>query len=246
MKKHIPNLITLLNLLSGIIAMVLAVENHLVEAGFFMILGIFFDFFDGFLARLLKVQGELGKQLDSLADMVTSGLVPAVVMFQLLRNSLGNWNGDYLIPRMFFEEGYSYVPFFGFLIALASAYRLANFNIDKKQSSSFIGIPTPANALFILSLPLILNYSTNDFAIYLIQNTSFLLVITVAGSIMMNANILLFSLKFTEYSFRNNAVKYVFIVASISLLIGLHFVAFPLIILLYILTSVVENMFLKK
>jgi CDP-diacylglycerol--serine O-phosphatidyltransferase len=246
MQKHIPNLVTLLNLLAGCIAVVLAVEGQLIGAGLFVILGIFFDFFDGFFARLFKVEGEMGKQLDSLADMVTSGVVPGIVMFQLIKNSLTDWNSEHLMPSTLFEEGYSYLPFIGFVIILASAYRLANFNIDSRQTSSFIGIPTPANALLVLSLPLILEFSAIDFAAELIQNTTFLIGITLLGSYMMNANIPLFSLKFKEYSFKNNKIKYIFLILSIIALIGLLYAAIPLIIVLYVVLSVVENMRKEK
>ena len=241
MKKHIPNLITLLNLLSGCIAAVLAVEGRLIEAGFFVILGIFFDFFDGFAARIFKVQGELGKQLDSLADMVTSGLVPGIVMFQLIKNSLESSQSSNLMPNAICEEGYSYLPFIGFVVTLASAYRLANFNIDTRQTSSFIGIPTPANALLILSFPLILAYSSSEIAFDIIQNTWFLIGITLFGSYMMNADIPLFSLKFKDYTFKNNKIKYLFLIMSIVALLFLKFVAIPLIIILYVLLSIVEN-----
>ena len=245
MTKHIPNALTLLNLLSGTIATILAVEGNLIGAGFFVILGIFFDFFDGFAARILKVEGELGKQLDSLADMVTSGVVPGIVLFQLIRYSLSDWQSDGLLPSSLVEDGYSFLPFIGLLITLAAAYRLANFNIDERQSSSFIGVPTPANALFILSLPLILKYSDVAFAVDLIENKWFLIVIALLGSYMMNANVELFSLKFKEYSFKNNKIKYLFIGFTILFLILLQFVAIPLIIVMYVVFSVIENM-LKK
>ncbi|CEN46406.1 Phosphatidylserine synthase (fragment) [Capnocytophaga canimorsus] len=158
MKKHVPNCITLLNLLCGCIAVIFAVKNQLQWAGLFVALGIFFDFFDGFFARLLHVKSDLGLQLDSLADMVTSGLTPGIVMFQLLSYS------------HFVEENTSLtttlLPYFGLIITLASAYRLANFNIDSRQTTGFIGLPTPANALFILSLPLILLYQNSTFSIF--------------------------------------------------------------------------------
>jgi CDP-diacylglycerol--serine O-phosphatidyltransferase len=246
MKKYIPNLITLLNLLSGSIAVVFAVEGQLIGAGLFVILGIFFDFFDGFFARLFKVEGALGKQLDSLADMVTSGVVPGIVMFQLIKNSLTDWNSEHLMPATLFEEGYSYLPFIGFIIILASAYRLANFNIDTRQTASFIGIPTPANALLVLSFPLILEFSTINFAFDLIHNTPFLIAVTLLGSYMMNANIPLFSLKFKDYSFKKNVIKYVFLMISIAFLLGLHYVAIPLIIVLYVALSIIENMRKEK
>ena len=167
---------------------------------------------------------------------------PGIVMFQLIKNSLTDWSSEYLMPTTLFEEGYSYLPFIGFILTMAAAYRLANFNIDERQTSSFIGIPTPANALLVLSLPLILEFSSFDFAANLIQNTTFLIVITLLGSYMMNANIPLFSLKFKNYSLKNNLIKYVFLIISIVSLLVLHYVAFPLIIVLYVALSVVENM----
>jgi len=245
MKKHIPNLITLLNLLSGTIAVILAVEGKLVLAGAFVMLGILFDFFDGFFARILKVQGELGKQLDSLADMVTSGVVPGIVMYQLLKDSAGIWNEEGTLLSSLFLEGVSFVPMIGLLLTLAAAYRLANFNIDERQTSSFIGVPTPANAIFILSLPLILEYSDVEFAKDLIQNQWFLIAITLLGSYMMNANIPLFSLKFKDYSLKNNVIKYVFLITTIVLLVLLKFIAIPLVIFMYVLLSVVENVMKK-
>jgi len=241
MKKHIPNIITLLNLLAGIIATMLAVEGNLVLAGVFVLIGIFFDFFDGFVARILNVQGELGKQLDSLADMVTSGVVPGIVMYQLIKQSSELWNVEGISSTSLFIDGVSYLPLIGLLITLAAAYRLAKFNIDERQTSSFIGLPTPANALFVLSLPLILKYSDVAFANDLIGNKWFLIAVTLLGSYLMNVEIPLFSLKFKDYSFKNNTIKYIFILSSILLLIFLQFVAIPLIIVLYVLFSVVEN-----
>ena len=241
MKKHIPNLLTLLNLLSGILAVVFAVEGFLIPAGILVLLGIFFDFFDGFVARLLGVQGELGKQLDSLADVVTSGVVPGIVMFQLIKTSIGGWDGFSLMPSIFLQEGYSFLPFIGFIISLASAHRLANFNIDTRQSNSFIGVPTPANTIFVISLPFILSYGSNEFFNDIILNKWFLIVVTLVGSYLMNANIPLFSLKFKDYSFKNNQIKYVFLVMSILMIAVLQFVAIPLIIVLYVLLSLLEN-----
>ncbi len=245
MKKHIPNIITLFNLLSGTIAVMLAVEGRLVLAGLFVLIGIFFDFFDGLVARILKVQSELGKQLDSLADMVTSGVVPGVIMYQLLKQSSDIWNEQGVLTTTLFIDGISYLPLIGLLITLAAAYRLANFNIDERQTSSFIGLPTPANALFVLSLPLILKYSNLEFANNLIHSTWFLIVVTLLGSYIMNAEIPLFSLKFKDYSFKNNAIKYIFLVLAVLLLIFFHFVAIPIIIVLYVLFSIVENMMKK-
>lgn len=250
-KKQIPNIFTLLNLLSGTIAVLMAASDKLVEAAFFVFLGIFFDFFDGFFARKFNVQGEFGKQLDSLADLVTSGVAPGIVMFQLilfatkqqyfmqLSCEVGSWQ-DYS------ETYFYFLPFIGLIIPLAAAYRLANFNIDERQSDSFIGLPTPALSLFILSLPLILNYSDNQFFIDLIHNKYILIVITIIGCYLLNAEIPLFSLKFKNYSWSKNTVKYIFLISSIVLLILLQTVAIPLIIIFYVLISVVENILQKN
>ncbi|MFK8289643.1 CDP-alcohol phosphatidyltransferase family protein [Capnocytophaga canimorsus] len=229
MKKHVPNCITLLNLLCGCIAVIFAVKNQLQWAGLFVALGIFFDFFDGFFARLLHVKSDLGLQLDSLADMVTSGLTPGIVMFQLLSYS------------HFVEENTSLtttlLPYFGLIITLASAYRLANFNIDSRQTTGFIGLPTPANTLFILSLPLILLYQNSTFFQYLLNNTWVLLGICVLSAYLLNANIRLFSLKFSDYSFKNNKITYLFLIFCVLSVFFLKFIALALIILVYVLLS---------
>jgi CDP-diacylglycerol--serine O-phosphatidyltransferase len=241
LKKYIPNLLTLLNLLSGTIAVIFAVSDELVIAALLVFLGIFFDFFDGFAARLFKVQGELGKQLDSLADVVTSGVVPGIVMFKLLDNvnSSNNWVSNTLLME---SKNYSTIAFFGLIITLAAAYRLAKFNIDERQTSSFIGLPTPASALVVLSLPLILEYSSIDLVIAIIHNKWFLIALTLLLSYLMNAEIPLFSLKFKDYSWENNKIKYIFILLTLGLIISFQFVAIPLVILLYIFLSIIENL----
>ncbi len=244
MKRHIPDLITLLNLLCGCIAVVFAANDELVLAACFVVAGIFFDFFDGLLARRLHVQSELGIQLDSLADMVTSGAVPGLVMFQLLGEassfgfSANSWSTD-------ISEGIqgniSLVPFFGFLITLSSAYRLARFNIDEDQVSYFKGLPTPANALLILSLPLILSFQGNDMANSVILNKWSLVGLTILSSFLLNAPIKLFALKFKNWNFKDNATRYTFLLLSLVMLIVLRFLAIPFIILLYIVMSLVKK-----
>lgn len=246
MKQHLPNAITLLNMLCGCIAAVLAVLNVLELAALFVFIGILFDFLDGMAARLLKVQSSLGVQLDSLADMITSGLVPGIVMFQLLSMSqTGGWNiglASGLTETMSWSAiKISTLPFFGFLITLASGYRLAKFNIDENQATSFIGLPTPANALLILSLPLILLYHQNDFLNSVILNPWFLVGLTLVSSFLLNSKIELFALKFKNWSFRDNALRYIFIIVSLALLMTLKFLAVPAIIVFYILSSVVTK-----
>ena len=247
-KKHIPNFLTLLNLFFGTIAVFFAVKEQLVVAAFFVFLGIFFDFLDGFAARILKVQGELGKQLDSLADVVTSGVVPGIVMFQLILASVSNkdWTiGGRSMQDLPLDSYLSIIyltAITGLLITLAAAYRLAKFNIDERQTSSFIGLPTPAASLVVLSLPLILQYSSNEIAIHLIQSTWFLIALTLLLCYMMNAEIPLFSLKFKDYSWKNNKVKITFVFLTLMLVVMLQFIAIPLVIVLYVLLS----MFFKE
>lgn len=233
MKKYVPNLITLSNLFCGTIAIVFAVRGTIDWAALFVAIGIFLDFFDGFFARLLHVKSEIGLQLDSLADMVTSGVVPGIVMFQLLSNS------TYVLQT---EETFAMLlPYVGFLITLASAYRLANFNIDTRQTSGFIGLPTPANTMFILSLPLILQYQPTELFDSLLHNMWVLLGITLLSAYLLNAEIALFALKFSDYSFKNNALKYIFLALCVILLLSLKIIAIPLIILLYIILSLLPK-----
>ena len=229
-------------MLAGVIAVMFAANNDLVTAAIFVLIGIFFDFFDGLVARLLNVQSELGLQLDSLADVITSGLVPGIVMFQLLGMSMsGGWNVDLSSQAQdaTFWVGLKVapLPFFGFLITMASAYRLAKFNIDENQTSSFIGLPTPANALLIISLPLILLYQNNDFLNSMILNQWFLIGMTILSAFLLNSKIELFALKFKNWSFQDNALRYIFIIVSLVLLITLKFLAVPIIIAFYILSS---------
>lgn len=253
-KKHIPNIITLLNLLSGIIAVMFAANNDLISAAIFVLLGIFFDFFDGLVARLLDVQSEFGLQLDSLADVVTSGVVPGIVMFQLLLSSV-NENS---FEASFFDKtdmmtwsGFSFkpiqlLPFFGLLLSLAAAYRLAKFNLDERQTSSFIGLPTPAMTLFVLSLPVIIAFSNNEVVINIISNSYFLIVVTLIFSFLMNAEIPLFALKFKNFSLKNNLIEIIFLVLCVVLIVILKLIAIPLIIITYVLLSVVKNLSFQK
>lgn len=236
MKKYIPNAVTLLNLFCGSVAVLFAVFGNMKYAALFVFLGIFFDFFDGLLARKLKVQSELGLQLDSLADMVTSGLVPGIVMFQLLNLSQrSGWNiADFQDVSW---SGNNYLPFLGLLITLASAYRLAKFNISTNQTNSFIGLPTPANTLLVLSLPLIIEFQNSDLMNSIILNTWVLLSITFLSCYLLNANIPLLALKFKTWDFKENASRYLLLILSVVLLVVFQFAGIPLIILLYILLS---------
>ncbi len=236
-KKHIPNIVTLGNLFCGTLATIYAVGGHFEMTALFVVLGIFLDFFDGFFARVLKVSGELGKQLDSLADMVTSGVVPGIVLFVLLGN---NQQIPYEIDSEFkFSMGF---PLLGLLITLSACYRLAKFNLDTRQSESFIGLPTPAMSLFIVSLPLVQMHSDIDFVKDLIGNNYFLIGITILFSFLMNSEFHLFSLKFKNYGVKENLFKYILILFSIILLITIEYLAVPVIIISYVILSMLKNM----
>lgn len=231
-KAQIPNIITLLNLFSGCFALIFAFHQDFKFAFFFVSLGIFLDFFDGFFARLFKVSSPLGLQLDSLADMVTSGVVPGVVMYQLMNHALGFPSFGW--PTLMF-------PFLGFIITLGSCYRLANFNVDTRQTDSFIGLPTPANALVILSLPLILFDNQYEFITNALSNEYVLLVISLLSAYILNAEIPLFSLKIKDFSFAKNKLQILFLTVSVVLLAFFQFLGIPLLILFYILLSVFTN-----
>lgn len=245
MKKHIPNFITLLNVFCGSVAAVFAAKNELEWAALFVGLGIVFDFFDGLAARALHVKSELGLQLDSLADVITSGLVPGIVMYQLLGMAVyGGWSSGLHNPTL--DSFNTLTPYAGFIITMASAYRLAKFNLDVNQSDSFIGLPTPANSLFIISLPLILYYQGNDSLNALLLNEWFLLGVTLLSAYMLNCNLPLFALKFKNWSFKDNAVRYVFLIVSFILLVTMRFLAIPLIIIFYVLLSVVQDKMMQQ
>ena len=240
MIKQIPNIITSLNLLCGCIAIMFAVSGDLVSASFFAFAGIFLDFFDGLAARVLNAQSQVGLQLDSLADVVTSGVLPGIVMVQLLSEALTGTSLD--ISAIFSSTSNntsieSYLPFTGLLIAVASGYRLAKFNVDTRQTTSFIGLPVPANTLLILSLPLILSFQASQQITEVILTPWFLIIITLVSCVLLNAEIPLFGLKFKTWNFKDNAVRYLFLIASILLLVVLKFIAIPIIIFLYILVS---------
>ena len=227
--KNIPNCITLLNLLSGCLAVVFVANNDFETAFYLVCLGIFFDFFDGFFARLLKVTSPLGLQLDSLADMVTSGVAPGFLMYKFLAQDFGSS---------------SYVPFVAFVITLGACYRLANFNIDVRQGDSFIGLPTPANALFFMSIPL---WITDFYVVFSDVNTTFVLYFLVSScfvsAYIMNAEIPLFSLKIKTSSLKKNKLQVGFLLFSMLLLALLKVAAVPAIIVFYVLFSVFNNFF---
>ena len=242
-KKHIPNTITLLNLLAGLLALIHAFNGNYNEAFSLVCLGIFFDFWDGFFARIWKVQSPIGLQLDSLADMVTSGVVPGLVMYKMLGDIQENQSQYNLTEDTYFM---GVVPYLGFLITLASCYRLAKFNVDTRQTDSFIGLPTPANALLIMSIPMIQFHSDYEGLVDALSNPYVLVGITALSAYLLNAEIPLFSLKVKSFSWEKYKMQVVFLILSVVLIALLEFIAIPIIILLYVILSVVNNTMLKK
>lgn len=211
MTRHIPNLLTCCNLLCGCLGVVFVLEGRPVPAAYFVWIAGLFDFMDGFAARLLKVSSPIGKELDSLADMVSFGLLPSLVIYKM----------------MVAAGAPSYLPYVAFSIAAFSALRLAIFNLDERQSDSFRGLPTPANALLLTALPLLP-------AIALLEDYRVLTLITLLSSYLLVSGIELFALKFKNFSWADNKIRFTFLALSVLLLITLQLAAIPVIILLYI------------
>ena len=234
-KRNIPNIITLANLFCGLCAIIFAFQGNLPLASFCIFAGAFFDFFDGLAARLLKITGELGKQLDSMADMVTFGVAPGMILFQLIYYSqtISFFQSDITDPNLF-------PAILAFLLPIFSAIRLAKFNVDTRQTTSFIGLPTPALAIFVASLPLIAKYQQ----LSMLSDFRFLIAITVILPLLLVAKIPLFSLKFSkEESMTSslNIFRITLILASVILLFAIEFAAIPFIVILYLILSLLNN-----
>lgn len=226
--RHIPNMVTCCNLFSGCIAAVMAFQSNYEAAILFIILGAVFDFFDGMLARLLNVSGPLGKELDSLADDITFGFAPSAIVFSLFK--------EVQYPE--FMSGITeYFPYTAFIIAAFSALRLGKFNIDPRQSSSFIGLPTPANALFWGSLVV----GAHSFLVSDSFNAIYLFILVILMSYLLVAELPMFSLKFKNLSWKDNKVSYIFLLICIPLLAVFRISGFAAIVLWYILWSLLTR-----
>lgn len=227
MKKHIPNAITCLNLFSGCLGIVFAFQDNLVFAGYAIAIAAIFDFFDGMVARLLSSYSDIGKELDSLADMVSFGVLPSVIVYRLFLQA----------PQL---DGISiYLNYIAFIIAIFSALRLAKFNIDTRQSENFIGLPTPANALLIASLPLIIAEG-NPFISSYIMNPFFLFVFSLGMSMLLVTEVPLISLKFKNLRIDDNLFRYILVFSTLILVIIFKFVAVPIVIFLYFILSLIQ------
>lgn len=222
--RNIPNTLTSCNLFSGCIAAYMAFHSNYKEALLFIVLGAMFDFFDGMTARLLHVSSPIGKELDSLADDITFGLAPAAIAFSLFKEV---YYPDFLMPVA------GIMPYTAFLIAVFSGLRLAKFNIDERQTSSFIGMPTPANALFWASLAV----GGHSFLISDNFNAIYLFVLVVVMSLLLVAEMPMFSLKFKDLSWGHNKISYIFLIVSLPLLIIFQLSGIAAVIIWYILLS---------
>jgi len=225
MKKHLPNALTCANLACGLVGIVWAFRGELRTTALFVAVAAVFDFLDGFAARMLKVQSPMGKELDSLADMVTFGVLPGVVLHAMVLQVDATHLAQYLV----------------FFISLMAALRLAKFNVDTRQSDRFIGLPTPAATLFVASLPFVWERFAEGIAPNVLL--SLLLAVSVGVGLLQVAEIPLFALKFKHFRWQGNEVRFVFIVLSIAGLAFLQALAVPLIVLLYVLLSFAENQF---
>ncbi len=221
MIRHLPNFLTCCNLLCGCLGIVSVLEDRTIPAAYFVWAAAVFDFLDGFAARTLKVSSPIGKELDSLADVISFGLLPAMVMYKL-------WPAD----------AGEFLPYFSFSIAAFSAIRLAIFNVDESQSDSFLGLPTPANALLITSLPLLTGWSQQ----WLSQSYVIVTIIALSSYLLISP-IRLFAFKFKNFGWQENKFRFIFLVLSLTLLVLLKIAAIPVIILIYIGLSLYRQIF---
>lgn len=224
MLRHLPNFLTCCNLVCGCLGIIFLWEDQSVPTAYVVWAACIFDFLDGFTARILKISSPIGKELDSMADIVSFGALPALFMYKLIA----------------FESPFPYLPYLGVLIAVCSAIRLAVFNLDETQSDSFKGLPTPANALFITALPF-LDYPVFDF----VHLPVILGVITVIFSLLLVSRVDLFALKFKNFRWEENKIRFTFLLLSVLLLLVLQLAALPLIIILYIALSLGIRVFSK-
>lgn len=226
--KHIPNTLTSCNLVSGCIAIVFALSANYTMALTFIVVGAVFDFFDGMSARLLGVSSPIGKELDSLADVVTFGVAPSSMIYTLLLTlDKSGWN----------ETLASAVPYVAFVMAAFSAIRLAKFNLDERQTTSFIGLPTPANALFWAALIV----GSEDMLVAQSHVILLLIVLVFISSWLLVAEIPMFALKFKHWGWHENRIKYVFLVSCLPILLIFGISGISVIIAWYICLSIITS-----
>jgi len=235
--RQIPNFITSLNLVSGVLATIFAIDGHLIWAAIFICAASVFDFVDGFTARLLKAYSEVGKELDSLADVVSFGVAPGAILFTLLEFAMFDSNQRiYDISANWYQWIFLFAAF---LVPVFGAIRLARFNVFSSEEPFFRGLPIPANGLFWASLGLILEFPKYIEYFGFLYTTKNLLILGIFMSGMMVINLPMFSLKFKNLSWTDNWYRYIFAVLALTLLIGLNVYGLALTILLYIILNIV-------
>ncbi len=231
MKQHIPNTLTALNLVFGCFSIIAALQGSLTEASLWIGGAAVLDFFDGFAARFLKVSSEIGKQLDSLADVVSFGVAPGMIFYMLAGKCFG--------------EGFCINMYLPFLIPAFSAVRLAKFNIDTRQSDSFIGVPTPANAMFIASIPFILQHDTWNVA-WIFEHRYFLVLFPILSAYLLVAELPLLALKFKSFKWKGNEFRFLLIIFSVASVLIFQYLGVAIAIVLYILLSIVQQLLQPK
>ncbi len=232
--KHLPNFLTCCNLVCGCLGIIALWTKPDLHAAYFVWAACVFDFLDGFSARILKISSPIGKELDSLADVISFGLLPSLFMYVVISDLTLSGNSG---------VGYGYLHYVAILIAVCSAIRLAVFNIDETQSDSFRGLPTPANAIFITSLPFLEAFDPN--VLEFMSHPLFLAAICVVFSLLLVSRIELFALKFKSFNWSDNKLRFTFLLLSVLLLAVLQAAALPLIIILYITLSLAVRVFSK-
>ena len=241
---QIPNFITSLNIISGLVAIVFAIDGCLVWAGIFICIAAVFDFLDGFAARLLKAYSEMGKQLDSLADLVSFGVAPGAILFTLLKFSMFGINQPvYEISATWCEW---LILFSAFLVPVFGAIRLARFNVSTEENAFFSGLPIPANGIFWVSLGLIFETSGNQPLFEIIFSPKALLFFSVFFSAMMVSNLPMFSFKFKTMGLKDNWFRYLFLILSLGLILFLKSYGLTFCIVIYILLNVLLYFFKVK
>lgn len=280
----IPNIATASNLICGVLSIMFVFAGRLDFAFYAIGAGALFDFLDGFLARALKKSGELGKQLDSLADMVTFGIAPGLIVFALFiissvmylsaaagvsfsevwsqetfADNLRFWIQEYLSSLtggtpsgvITFTGWYLFLPLVSLFIPFMSLFRLAKFNIDTRQTTSFLGLPTPANTIFFSSIGMLValyfrSDSWEGTTVFILLNEQVLMTLTVIFSVLLITEIPLFALKFKGFGWKGNELRFIFLGLSLILIILLFFWALPIIILLYLILSILDNFLFKN
>ncbi|MFK8038228.1 MAG: phosphatidylcholine/phosphatidylserine synthase [Crocinitomicaceae bacterium] len=247
-RRSVPNFFTILNLVGGLLAIQFSLTGHLDWAPYCIFAAIIFDFFDGFMAGILKVKSDKGKQMDSLADIITFGAAPGFIVFALFKFVKENYSVGY-------DDQYAwmnYLEYFAFIIPIFALFRLAKFNVDTKQSTSFIGVPTATMAIFFASFPILIDDAvfeprklSTSILDNILLNPYALMVLTVLFSIMMVAKIPLFALKFKQFKWQGNEIQIIFLILCLLCIMVFKFWAVPIIVLLYILMSIVNNWRIK-